>query len=286
VGLRLIRQLGDRFRIHATTRSPDRVPAFRAAGVVPIVADLDDPATLGRLAAVAPNVVHLAPPPARGDGDARTRALLRNLSGVERLTYVSTSGVYGDCGGRWIDETRAVAPQTDRAGRRVDAEHQLRAWARSRGVRLTILRVPGIYAADRLPLARLASGTPVLRTEDDVYTNHVHADDLARMIVFSLFRGAPQRVYHAVDDSALRMGDWFDLVADAHGLSRPERLPRAAIAERIAPNLLSFMSESRRLSNRRMHAELGIRLAYPTVRDGLAAAIDGKKKARGIAGLD
>jgi nucleoside-diphosphate-sugar epimerase len=277
VGLRLIDRLGDRFRIHAMTRSPDRIAALRAAGVVPIVADLDDPGTLGRLAGIAPNVVHLAPPPGRGSVDTRTRTLLRHLSGVERLIYVSTSGVYGDCQGRWIDETRAVAPGTDRGRRRVDAERRLRAWARSRGVRLTILRVPGIYAADRLPLARFASGTPVLRTEDDVYTNHVHADDLARLIADALSRGAPQRIYHAVDDSAIRMGDWFDLIAEHRRLPRPERVSRAAIAERVDPNLLSFMRESRRLSNRRMHTELGMRLAYPTVRDGLDAASDKKQ---------
>lgn len=285
VGLRLIRHLGDRFRIHALTHTPDRVPALRAAGVNPIVADLDDPRTLHRLGGIAPHVVHLAPPPGRGASDTRTRALLRNLSGVDQLTYVSTSGVYGDCRGLWIAETRPVAPATDRARRRVDAEHQLRDWARRRDVRLTILRVPGIYAADRLPLARFASGTPVLCAEDDVYTNHIHAEDLARLIALSIFRGAPQRIYHAVDDSAITMGDWFDLIADSHRLPRPERVSREAIALRIDANLLSFMRESRRLSNRRMHAELHMRLAYPTVREGLRAAVE-QKKAREIAGPD
>ena len=272
VGLRLVRRLGARFRVHALTHSPDRVATLRAAGAVPLVADLDDRRTLHRLGGIAPIVVHLAPPPGHGAGDARMRSLLPVLHGVERLVYVSTTGVYGDCAGRWIDETEPVAPTTDRARRRVDAERLLRRWARQRGTRLSILRVPGIYAADRLPVERIAKGTPVLRADEDVYTNHVHAEDLAAAIEAALVRGAAQRVYHAVDDSAMRMGDWFDLVADAHGLARPARMTRDAIAERVAPNLLSFMAESRRLANRRMKAELGVHLRHPTVVEGLAAA--------------
>ena len=135
------------------------------------------------------------------------------------------------------------------------------------------LRVPGIYAADRLPVARIAAGTPVLVPADDVFTNHVHADDLARLIALAIHRGASNRIYHAVDDSAMRMGDWFDLVADAHGMRRPERLARADIATRVAPNLLSFMQESRRLSNARMKQDLAMRLRYPTVREGVAASL-------------
>ncbi len=227
VGLRLAALLRDRARIVATTRSPAHAGTLRRAGAVPLVVDLDDPRTLHRLRGIAPTVVHLAPPPASGESDRRTRALVHALGAVERLVYVSTSGVYGDCRGAWIDETRTVAPATGRARRRVDAERVLRAWAQARGVRLAILRVPGIYAADRLPIARIADGTPVLLPSDDVYTNHVHADDLARAIALAIARGAPQRVYHAVDDSAMRMGDWFDRVADACGLARPPRVSRA-----------------------------------------------------------
>jgi len=269
VGLRLIRLLGDRFRVSAVTRSAARAPLLRAAGATPIVADLDLRGSLMRLGGIAPTVVHLAPPQAQGPLDLHTRALVSVLHGVRRLVYISTSGVYGDCGGAWIDETRAVAPQTDRARRRVDAERHLRAWAKASGAALTILRVPGIYAGDRLPLSRLSTPTPVLRPEDDVYTNHVHADDLARLVVLALHRGRPQRIYHAVDSSAMRMGEWFDLLADSRGMPRPERVSRAEIETRVAPERLSFMRESRLLANRRMTEELGMRLAYPTVREGL-----------------
>jgi nucleoside-diphosphate-sugar epimerase len=162
-----------------------------------------------------------------------------------------------------------VQPANPRAVRRVEAERTLRRWARRTGSRLAILRTPGIYAQDRLPLERLQKGTPALAQQDDVYTNHIHADDLARLIVLALFRAAPQRIYHAVDDSEMQMGAYFDMVADAHGLPRPPRLPREQLRERVSPMMLSFMSESRRLQNHRIRDELGMRLRYPTVAAGL-----------------
>jgi nucleoside-diphosphate-sugar epimerase len=131
------------------------------------------------------------------------------------------------------------------------------------------LRVPGIYAADRLPLERLRAGTPVLRAEDDVYTNHIHADDLAMIVARALEDEAPAGVFNANDDSGLKMGEWFDLVADLYGLPRPPRIPRSEAAGKIPPGLLSFMSESRRLDNRRLKQVLGVRLRYPTVHEGL-----------------
>lgn len=271
VGTRVLALLGVRFRVFALTHSAERIAALRSAGAIPIHGDLDDPASLFRLAGLARTVVHLAPPPASGKLDLRTRRLVSALGRVERMVYVSTSGVYGDCQGEEIAETRRAAPATSRAERRVDAERVLRNWARESGARLTILRVPGIYARNRLPLSRICAQTPALTASQDVFTNHIHADDLARIVVAAVMRGAPQRVIHAVDDSVIKMGDWFDLVADAHSLPRPPRLSRDALAERLAPDLLSFMSESRRLSNARMKVELGVKLAYPTVADGLIA---------------
>lgn len=271
VGMRLLPLLGARFRVFAVTSQPGRCAELRAAGAVPIVANLDRPATLARLAGLARYVVHLAPPQADGMLDRRSRYLRAILPEQSRLVYVSTSGVYGDCGGALVDESRAVAPRNPRARRRVDAEQVLRAWARRSGSTLAILRVPGIYAENRLPLKRLEQGTPALRSEDDVYTNHIHADDLARIIVAALWRGRPGRVYHAVDDSSMKMADYFDAVADAHAMPRPPRLPRAELAGQVTPMLLSFMSESRRLLNRRMKEELRVRLRYARVADLLTA---------------
>ncbi|HJU99435.1 MAG TPA: NAD-dependent epimerase/dehydratase family protein [Burkholderiaceae bacterium] len=269
VGMRLLPLLRTQFRVFAVTSQPARCAELRALGAVPVVADLDQPATLHRLRGLAQYVVHLAPPQADGARDLRTRHVTAILPERGRLVYVSTSGVYGDCGGALIDESRPVAPRNGRALRRVDAEQVLRAWAVRRGAVLSILRVPGIYAGDRLPLKRLREGTPALIEADDVYTNHIHADDLARIVARALLRGQANRVYHAVDDSDMKMGQYFDAVADAHGLARAPRLPRAELERVVTPTLLSFMSESRRMRNTRLKRELGVRLHYPTVADAL-----------------
>lgn len=237
--------------------------------------DLDQPASLAGIEP-ADAVLHCAPPPAGGAADTRTANLLNALEGTRilptRFVYISTSGVYGDCGGARIDETRKINPQSARARRRADAEERLALWCRDRGVPLVVLRTPGIYAADRLPVERLRAGTPALSDADDVYTNHIHADDLAAICARALEPEAPAGVCNASDDSSLKMGEWFDLVADHLGLPRPPRVTRAEAAGRLAPELLSFMGESRRLDNTRLKRMLGIRLRYPTVREGLEHA--------------
>jgi nucleoside-diphosphate-sugar epimerase len=240
-----------------------------------LTGNLDDPVSLRRLAGIATRVVHLAPPQGEGWTDLRTRALLlalrrRRLPTV--LVYGSTSGVYGDCGGARVDEVRAPRADTPRALRRLDAEHTVRFVGRSGGLRSCILRIPGIYGVDReggTPRARLLRRTPVLRSEDDVFTNHIQADDLARACVAALWRGRPQRIYNVNDDSQLRMGDYFDLAADLYGLPRPPRVARSTAQNALPLMLLSFMSESRRMDNSRMRRELRLRLLYPHVAIGL-----------------
>jgi nucleoside-diphosphate-sugar epimerase len=259
---------------YATTALARGDPAALAGrGVSVVTGDLDRPDSLARLTGVADVVLHSAPPGDVGANDTRTRDLVTALSGARmlprRVVYISTSGVYGDCGGARIDESQPVNPQTDRARRRIDAERVLLDWGKEHGPGIVILRAPGIYAADRLPLERLRRGTPVLRAEDDVYTNHVHADDLAAICVRALESDAPGGIYNAADDTEMKLGDYFDLVADRFGLPRPPRVPRAEAEQLIPPALLSFMRESRRLVNRRLKEALGIRLRYPTVNEGV-----------------
>ena len=231
------------------------------------------------MAGLATRVLHLAPPPSEQGRDwsydPRTTALARVFrlrSASKALVYGSTSGVYGDCQGAKVKESRPVQPHTPRALRRVDAERSIRALGRL-GVRSSILRIPGIYAPDRVggtPRERLLKRTPVLLNAQDVYTNHIHADDLARACVAALWRGKAQRIYNVNDDTTLKMGDYFDLAAELMGLPKPPRVSRTSATEALPLMLLSFMSESRRLDNTRMKRELRLRLAYPTVREGLS----------------
>ncbi len=290
VGERVAALLMDRhFRsrsIAALVRDGDGVRRAKSLGVQTIRGDLSRPESLHSLSGKADVVFHFAPPPGDGDRDTHTRHLIAALtrqrkstrSGMlsqhlpRRLVYISTTGVYGDCSGDWIDETRPLKPATDRARRRVDAEHVLCDWGRRNGVAVTILRAPGIYALNRLPLERLRKATPALRRDDDVFTNHIHAEDLARAAIAAIRLGNSGRVYNVVDDSALAMGEYFDLVADAFGLARPPRISRAEAVLRLSPALMSFMSESRRIGNCRLKRELRFKLRYPTV-DGFLREI-------------
>lgn len=272
VGMRLLAQLTPSYKVFALTSSLEKMPILRKAGAIPILGNLDKSETLWRLPQLASHVIHLAPPQGHGVMDSRTQHLLAILaqraSFIRQLIYISTTGVYGDRGGAIIDETFTPNPQTSRAQRRVSAEAQIRAWGVAMGIRTHILRVPGIYAGDRLPVDRIARGTPALIDSDDVYTNHIHADDLANLIKACLYRAKPQRITNACDDSSLKMGDYFDLVANAYGLKKSPRLSRLDLAQQVDPMLLSFMSESRRIKNRRLN-ELRFRLTYPTVEDFL-----------------
>ncbi len=276
VGQRVVRAQRH-VKVVALTSSPERVAALRAQSVTPMVGNLDAPASLQRLAGWATRVLHLAPPPLQGSTDPRTLALTRMLmrrSAPLRVVYGSTSGVYGDCAGAWVDESRMVNPITPRAQRRVDAEARVRHFARLRtsAVRVSVLRIPGIYAPDReggTPRERLLRGTPVLAREDDVFTNHIHADDLAGACQLALWRGKPQRVYNVNDDSQLLMGDYFDMAADLYGLPKPPRISRAQAQTELPAMQLSFMSESRRMVNTRMKRQLRLQLRYADVKTGL-----------------
>ena len=281
VGLRVLKLWHGRgWRVLALSSNPERRAELRAAGAVPLVGNLDEPRTLQRLAGLADLVLHLAPPPGQGRTDPRTRHLLQALSrrgsatmlGAPALVYMSTSGVYGDCRGEWVTEARPVAPQTDRARRRVDAEQAVRAWGRRVQARTAILRVPGIYALDRVggdPRERVRRGSPSLVPQQDGWTNHIHADDLARICLAAAFRGAHGRAYHAVDEGHLRTGEHYDLVADRCGLPRPRRITWEEAQATLSPMQLSFWAESRRLDGRRLREELRVRLRYPTVEAAL-----------------
>ncbi len=279
MGMRVVRKFGGRLSVYALTSSPERIKLLRQSGVTPLLGNLDDASTLARLAGIATRVIHLAPPPAQGQCDTRSAALVAalRLRGVpQSLVYGSTSGVYGDCQGGIASESRAVNPHTPRAVRRVDAEQRVRHLGRTTGVRTSILRIPGIYAQDRqggTPEARLRKGTPVLQAADDVYTNHIHADDLARAVIKALWQGKPQRVVNVNDDTVLKMGDYFDLAADLYGLPRPPRVPRSLAQDQLPLMLLSFMGESRRMDNARLKKELKLRLNYATVANGLGAKL-------------
>ena len=280
IALRTVPLLRKHYRVLGLCRNQENARQLRAHGIIPIFGDLDSPKSLEKLAGIAHAVLHLAPPPNQGLRDPRTLHLLSALNKhtqmqsailPQRLIYISTSGVYGNCHGRLIDETVAIHPENDRAIRRADAEKQIRDWGIRNHATVSILRVPGIYAADRLPLTRLRDGHPAIIDADDSYTNHIHANDLARIIYAALRFGKPNRIYHTCDDSNVKMGAYFDIVADRFNLPRPPRITRTEAQRQLSPGMLSFINESRKLTNARMKKELHVKLRYPTVHEGVQA---------------
>ena len=286
VGLRCAQELRRFSTVFGTSRTP-QYEALQPLNIRALALNLDANTSVNRkrnIARLASWIIYLVPPPNTGDMDTRLKYFLTRVSNTHpssvnakfnskktgRLVYISTSGVYGNCQGELFDETRPVSPQSERAIRRLNAEKQLRTAAK-KGLRISIVRTPGIYASDRLPTEHLQQGRPILLAEEDVYTNHIHADDLATIGIRALFHGRSNRIYHASDDSSLKMGDYFDAVAQALNLPLAPRLSATEIKTQLSPTLWSFMRESRRLKNQRIKTELRVRLRYPTVYEGLAA---------------
>ncbi|MBU0657010.1 MAG: SDR family oxidoreductase [Gammaproteobacteria bacterium] len=210
------------------------------------------------------------PPQPTGETDDRIRRFLKGVDAApQRVVLISTTGVYGDCAGRWIDETEPLKPVAARAKRRVDAEAAVQEWAARFGGEIVILRVPGIYAPDRLPLARLQRGEPVLREEEAPWTNRIHADDLAMVCKRAMETAPAGAIYNATDGHPSSMTDYFNQVADYAGLPRPPQVSMAEAQASMSEGMLSYLQESRRISNDKLLRELGMNLYYPSLADGL-----------------
>lgn len=254
----------------ATARSAGQLEKI---GINAVVQDLDQGQPLDSSSA---EIFYFAPPPADGARDPRLRAVLDHLDPVgrkPRIVYTSTTGVYGDCGGELVDETRPVKPTTERAHRRVDAENALLDWSEKRGGEVVILRVAGIYGPGRLPLESLRNRRPVLRAADAPWSNRIHADDLVTVCRAAMDCGKNQSIYNVSDGHPGTMTDYFHQLADLAGLERAPELTFSEAEQELPPALMSFLRENRRLDNRKMLKELGVTLKYPILQDGLRASL-------------
>ena len=279
VGGRLAqRERADGHTVRALARRTEAADALRREHIEPVAGDLDDPASLRDLPVAGSRLFYFAPPPAEGTTDPRMDHLVAALEEgplPERVVYLSTSGVYGDRGGAWVDEEAEPDPQTDRARRRLHAETVLRDWGRRHGVPVVVLRVGGIYGDGRLPVARLRQARPVLRPEDCGYTNRIHVEDLVTACQAAAERGGADRVYNVSDGRPGTMTEYLFAVADALGIRRPPSVAWDEADDRLSPGELSYLRESRRLDNRRMVEELGVELRYPDLASGLEQAVAG-----------
>ena len=274
VGMRLARQcLARGERVTGVVRSQDGLDRLDRAGIPGVRLDLATEG-LGQLPAAGARLFHLAPPPDTGTEDAHTRRLVESFARTgdpARILYISTTGVYGDCDGRWVVETWPASPTTDRSRRRWDAEQCLTRWSAQSGGELVVLRVAGIYGPERLPLERIRLGVPLVRPEEAPFTNRIHVDDLVGLCLAAMDRGSDGGVYNACDGNPSTMTDYFLRVADAAGLPHPPLIPMAEAAQHLSSGMLSYMAESRRLANDKLRRELDLDLHYPTLDDGLRA---------------
>jgi len=260
--------------VTALARSPETASRLGRRGIGAMAGDLDTPESLTALPPHISTLYYFAPPPPAGDEDPRIHHALSALARPPaRLVYISTSGVYGDCGGAWIDEDWPLTPKSARGRRRLAAELALRGWSRLTGTTIVILRVPGIYGPGRLPVERIRRQVPVIDPHEAPYTNRIHADDLAAVCLAAARRGQPGQAYNISDGNPTTMTDYFWRIADLYGLPRPPAIPLAEGRQVLSPAMLSFMEESKRLINRRMLDDLGVRLRYPDLAHGLPACL-------------
>ena len=279
VGARFARQAAGRRPVLGIVRTGSSASELEEAGINTMRLDLDDthPVLQPSLATAAEGaaVVYLVPPPDHGTSDPRLERFLLQLGDAVPavLVYVSTTGVYGDTGGALVDEHAPLAPGNDRARRRVAAESVAQAWCAARGVRCVILRVPGIYGPHRLPLERLERGEPALRPEDAGPGNRIHVDDLTAGIAAAIDQPGAQGAYNVSDGDPASTTEFLQETAAAAGLPPPRLVPRSEAARYISPGMLAFLLESRRVDNRRLIDELGVRLRYPRAQAGILASL-------------
>lgn len=259
--------------VTAVVRRDERAECLSQKGLDVVVADFDQP--------LAPDVInlrnawlyYLVPPPATGIEDTRLRHFVAAHDGKqpERAVLISTTGIYGDCQGDWVTEQRPVAPQADRARRRVDAEQVFTSWAHEAGTSTVILRVPGIYGPGRLPRKRLQGGDPVLNESESPWSNRIHATDLVRCCMAAARHQNPAAVYNVSDGHPSTMTDYFYQVADHLGIARPPVISRLQADQQLSTGMLSYLAESKRIDNSLMREHLGVEPLYPDLASGLQA---------------
>ncbi|HJV65717.1 MAG TPA: NAD-dependent epimerase/dehydratase family protein [Geomonas sp.] len=242
------------------------------AGTSHFTGNLDDAATLKTLPTRGARIIYLAPPPGGGIEETRVRNFCSSTmpgEEPEKIVYISTTAVYGDCGGAVVTEQTEPNPSSSRGKRRLHGEQLFSAWGKEHGVPVVILRVTAIYAADRLPVMQLRSGQPVLRQEESHPTNRIHADDLSRICLAALAKGKDGDIFNVSDGSPSTMTDYFNAAADKLGLPRPAQVTMEEARRVMTPLMISYFSESRVVDNSKMLAELGIELLYPDLEAGL-----------------
>jgi nucleoside-diphosphate-sugar epimerase len=212
-------------------------------------------------------------PQKQGLNDQRSDSLIKHFMEADirpsKVVVISTTGVYGDCDGDWVCELSSTEPKTERGRRRLDLERQWLAWGESQGVAIVVLRVPGIYAFDRLPRKRLEQKTPVVRASECGFSNRVHADDLARMCLLAMRKATAGEVYNATDGTPGKISEYLQAAAQALGYPSLPEISMSQAEQQLSEGMLSYLSESRKISSQKIVNQLGYQMLYPDFKQGL-----------------
>ena len=273
IGVRVARLIRARGGLVTTvSRSYSNEARLEEFGLKVVPGNLDDLSALDKLDTAGKLVFYLAPPPGGGLLDTRMRNFCEVVGkgrAPAKVVYVSTSGVYGDCGGEWVTEETPINPQTSRAQRRADAEATLQAWGKGHNVPVVILRVTGIYGPGRLPMARVQQGHPILLEDESPPTNRIHADDLAQVCIRAAEKAVDGDIFNVSDGQPGTMTQYFNAASDLLGLPRLPQINMEEAKQVMNPMMLSYLTETRRMDNRKMVEQLGVTLDYPDLESGL-----------------
>jgi nucleoside-diphosphate-sugar epimerase len=246
--------------------------------------DLDSDESLPKLDFTDAVLFYFIPPPAQGITDsriARFLSLIPSQQALRKIVLISTTGVYGNCGEEWVDEERIPAPDTDRARRRLDAENVLTEWCHKRALDCVILRVPGIYGPDKLPVKRLQEKKPVLDLSESPWSNRIHIDDLVQSCINAMHYAGEFRVFNVSDGHPSSMTDFFLSVATALNLPLPPQISLEECKAIFSENMMSYLLESKKIKNERLLKALNVQIKYPTLQQGLAHLDEGDSQVSG-----
>jgi len=274
IQLLLSRKLAEAEQINTLVKSIDSQKQCSELGVSSIQFDMDTiDIPLPEQLQIHPSVLYyFAPPPAQGSIDTRARQFIKQLiKAPSRIVLISTTGVYGNCHGQWVNENTALNPGVDRARRRVDAEQQFQSYCREFNIPLVILRVSGIYGPGKLPLKRIKTQTPIVREEDSPFSNRIHTDDLLEICLKAGLSENIEGIFNCADGHPTTMYDYFIKVARAKKLPEPPAITLQQAKTQLSAGMLSYMSESRRIDNQKLLTVFDLSLKYPDLEKGLSS---------------
>jgi len=261
-------------------RSPELASRLESDGFTTVVSSLDDLTTIPALNLADKVLFYLVPPPGGGISDSRARNFIAQITETgkpARIIYMSATSVYSGIDGDIVTEESLANPDSAMGKRRLDAEMAFREYGTAQDVPIIILRVSGIYGPGRLPLMQISQGQPLLNEDESGPSNRIHADDLATVTIAAADNGVNGDIFNVSDGHPSSMTSYFNACADALGLPRQPQVGLEIARQVMSPLMLSYVSQTRVVDNRKMLERLKVNLRYVSLAEGIAASVPTSK---------